>query len=145
MIKRELPVYTVPALDHDAMMAREFGHKLTPRHRIERRIVAALCAYLESNAFEVIAVDSGDERVKVNSAKAAMEEIFNLDESRVVFERVDKDIKTSRHTVLIILGNGNDGLDLISDWSYSEGDADGFGAAMDWFIGPGLESIEAIL
>lgn len=122
------PLSTVPELDHDAMMAKRFGHTLTARMRVERLIVWRLLEHLAANGFRVTAIDS-DDRERVRTPKAAMELIFDLDDSRVVVSKPGG----PEHTVLLILGNGGMGEDLISDWTYTEGDPDGFNAAMDAF------------
>jgi len=56
-----------------------------------------------------------------------MELIFNLDEASLRFTKDG----TKEHGVLLVLGN--DGLDVISDWNYSDGDHDGFHKAMESF------------
>lgn len=116
----------VPELDHDAMMLQRFGHKVSPNGRLERRIVANLFAHMLAAGWRPYAVDDGEEVTKVADAKAAMELIFDLDEVRVVFANAEG----AKHTVLLVLGNG---IDIITDWGFSEGDADGFNAAMDAF------------
>lgn len=120
-----------PALDHDAMMVREFGpsNKLDQRQRNERSIVWNLCRHLRKQGFEVKAVYDGEGYTKVSDVLAAMELIFNLDEASL---RVEKP-GFSEHGILLILGNGNDGLDMIADYSYTNGDPDGFNAAMEAF------------
>jgi hypothetical protein len=116
-----VPAVTVPELEHDAMMLREFGHTVSDRGRMERRIVAALLAHLSARGFEPRSVWDGEEDTPATDTKAVMELVFNLDESRVYF---------GSHSVVFILGNG---VDVLSDWTYSKGDADGFDAAMQAF------------
>lgn len=63
-----------------------------------------------------------------------MELIFNLDEVSLRFIPVScsqlKSKAEYEHGVLLVLGNG---CDIVSDWNYTEGDPDGFSAAMDKF------------
>jgi hypothetical protein len=116
---------TVPSLDHDAMMKKRFGHEVSAVGRRERRIVANLIAHMEREGWKVQGVHDGDGFDKAEDMKAAMELIFNLDDAGLYFEK-----SGAEHRVLLILGND---LDIISDWNYSEGDADGFNAAMEKF------------
>lgn len=135
----------VPALDHDAKMLKEFGHKVTPNGRLERRIIAALIAHLKRNGFSVVGVWDGEEFTKASNAKEAMEAIFNLDEAslRVITEGFNREehektrnfksrnaFADNEHGILLVLGNG---VDIISDWNYFKDDRDGFNAAMDAF------------
>lgn len=115
----------VPALDHDKMMKKRFGEVVRPQGVLERRIVANLIAHMETFGWKPYAVDDDDEATLVGDMKSAMELIFNLDDSLLTFIKDD-----TTHGVRLILGNG---FDLISDWGYSEGDPDGFNAAMDTF------------
>lgn len=117
----------VPALKHDAMMAACFGSTVSPNGRLERCIVANLIAHLAKHQWHPHSVFDGDDEIMVHSGKAAMELIFNLDEASVRFW---KESRTHWHGILLVLGNG---IDIVSDWNYSEGDADGFNAAMDLF------------
>lgn len=121
----------VPDLDHDAMMENRYGRRVGVRGRLERRIVAALCAHMAERGWLAHSVrDSDGERpvnaTKEHPAKDAMELIFNLDESRLVFSNG----KGARHAVLLIGGNG---IDIVSDWGFAHGDGDGFNAAMRAF------------
>lgn len=132
---------TVPALDHDAMMLRRFGCKVSPSGVVERRIVANLIAHLGKAGFSVHSVNDGEELTAVNDMKSAMELVFAVDEASLRFHKTgSKKSKTARglnsdawHGVLLIFGNGNNGLDCISDWNFYDGDRDGFDAAMNAF------------
>lgn len=115
----------VPALDHDALMLSKYGVKVSPNGRLERRIVANLIAHLAAAGFAVVGVYDGEEESPAADAKAAMELIFNLDESYVRFTK-----DGAMRGVYLVLGNG---IDIVSDYSYAEGDADGFDAAMQAF------------
>lgn len=123
----------VPELDHDRMMKERFGHEVGARGRLERRIVAGLCAHLEAAGFAPHSVYDGEEETRVSNAKEAMELVFNLDEASLRFAKPGH----REHGVLLVLGNGED---LVSDWNYSKGDCDGFDAAMEAF----LDSIETL-
>jgi hypothetical protein len=115
----------VPSLDHDAMMKRRFGTEVSATGRRERRIVANLIAHMEREGWKVQGVHDGDGFDKTPDMKSAMELIFNLDLAGLYFEKGD-----AEHRVLLVLGND---MDIVSDWNYSEGDPDGFNAAMEKF------------
>lgn len=116
-----------PALDHDAMMAQRFASKVSANGHLERAIVWNLCAHLAAAGFAVVAVDDGEEVTKTADAKAALELVFNLDEAWLYFR---KGRNGRRRVVFLVLGEGDT---IITDWSYTEGDADGFNAAMNAF------------
>jgi len=118
----------VPALDHDAMMLARFGQAVGPSGRLERRIVANLIAHMEEAGFRADRVFDGEDDVHVIDMKSAMELIFNLDEATLWFFKEGAPHKT--HGVFLVLGNG---CDIVSDWSYSDRDGDGFDAAMRAF------------
>ena len=102
----------VPELDHDAMMLFRYGHKISPNGRLERRIVAALCAHLAERGWLPAAVHDGDGERLVHNTKSAMELIFNLDDALLYFTNSSG----RRHWVRLVMGNGTD---IISDYSYS--------------------------
>jgi hypothetical protein len=116
----------VPELEHDAMMAREFGQKVGERGRTERRVVATLCALMLERGWVPVAVWDGERLEKTTDAKSAMEFIFNLDEASLRFAKPSN--PKNWHGVLLVLGNGED---IVSDWNYSRDDADGFNADME--------------
>lgn len=119
-----------PALGIDAELKRLYGGSpLDQRQKNERSIVWNLCRHLNKHGFKAVAVYDGDDMVEVSDTLGAMELIFNLDQASL---RVRK-TGFAEHGILLILGNGNEGLDLITDWNYSEDNLDGFGAAMEAF------------
>lgn len=122
-----------PVLAHDKMMEKKYGQKINSNGKLERRIVWNLCKHLNTKGFMVTAVDDDGQTIFLRSknplirAKSAMEHIFNLDDSLVYFRSQDH---STEHWVRLVLGNGED---IISDFNYFEGDADGFNAAMEAF------------
>lgn len=127
----------VPALDHDAMMAAKFGSHVSPNGKLERRIVANLIAHLERAGFKVHSVNDGEELKAVTDMKAAMEAVFAVDEASLRFYKGGKKGRTATqldndlwHGVMLMLGEG---VDIINDWNYNDGDADGFNKAMEAF------------
>jgi hypothetical protein len=115
-----------PKLQHDAMMEKRFGTAVSPEGKIERRIVYNLGKHLEDKGFRVYGVHDGDDFTKCSRIEPAMEVIFNLDQAHLYFRKVGH----KPHWVFLVLGNG---IDIVSDYSYSEGDEDGFLKAMDAF------------
>jgi len=102
---------------------------------LERSIVRGLIRHMKAAGFVAYRVNDGGEMVYVKgSEKAAMEAVFAVDESSLRFIPVSASalrgsLKANyEHGVLLIGGNG---CDIISDWNYTDGDADGFNKAMD--------------
>jgi hypothetical protein len=125
------PDFNVPKLDIDALMYGECQVK--PSHfKVERRIIYNLGLHLEANGFVIAEVFDGDEFIAVKSIKGAMEVCFSLDEASLRVRQINV-AGGPEHGIEVIFGNGNNGMDLISDWSYSVDDADGFNAVMDAF------------
>jgi hypothetical protein len=94
----------------------------------EKRLYRALIDHLEQRGFKLHSVNDGEEIHEVNAHSKAEEVVFSVDESWTFFVK-DGD----RHYVYIILGNGNDGYDLIADYSFIKGDPNGFAKAMEDF------------
>lgn len=122
----------VPTLDGDKTAYAKWGHRLTTWGRRERRIVANLIAHLNAHGFIVVAVDDGgdeDEQIADNNMKEAMEAAFAVDEAALIFAYHSNQPGTRYYRVELIFNNGNDGLDVISDYT----DSPIFSAAMDKF------------
>lgn len=125
-----------PALYIDHFMKEKYGTEVSADGRLERRIVANLIHHLEQRGFQVHRLNDGESIQRVKDMKEAMELIFNLDEASLRFipvacaalSKAEQDRR--EHGVLLVLGNG---IDIISDWNYTEGDPDGFHKAMDAF------------
>lgn len=131
---------------------------------LERRILRALLKHLLAEGWQCAAVYD-NERTSYPRDDAETEQlVFNLDEASVRFMRsadvpsfhARRKVEASgpvrsreandwgaqrdvMHGVLLVLGNG---VDLISDWNFTEGDRDGFNKAMDAFD---AESASALL
>jgi hypothetical protein len=103
-----------PALDHDAMMLREFGRKVSATGKVERRVVANLFAHLAQHGWQLVHVNDGSDCTPVADAKAAMELMFNLDESFVRIERPRLDDESISGWLRFVNGNG---IDILSDYS----------------------------
>lgn len=137
----------VPVLDHDKLMFERYGTALTTWCRRERRIIANLMFHLAQKGFRCAYVYDGEEFNKVTAPlqdvmaniKNTMEIAFNLDEC-VLRMRDEKDAdkrfnaKCEEWGITLIFGNGNDGLDVISDWSFTQTErGQQFDAAMNEF------------
>ena len=121
-----MKIQTPPTLELDKVLYKD--RAMPPDVRRERRIVWNLIHHLYQNGgWTVARVEDGETRPKVTSAKAAMELLFNLDDAWLGFSNT-----TSKRTHYVRFVFGND-MDVISDWNYSEGDPDGFDAAMNKF------------
>lgn len=122
----------VPVLDGEA------GKYLPAHCYVERRIVANLIAHMQRAGFSVRNVYDGEDVHQIRNGhapeaiKKAMEHIFAVDESSLRFRKIEADHAKQwpAHGVLLIGGNG---VDIISDWNYTDGDPDGFSTAMDAF------------
>lgn len=117
-------IENAPALELDKALYKD--RPMPPHVRRERRIVWNLFAHLLADGWHVSRVFDGDEYVRVNTSKDALEVIFNLDDATVYFSK----IHVGTHGVKLVLGND---IDIISDWYFTDGDPDGFSAAMDKF------------
>lgn len=99
----------VPTLDVDQEAAKR-GRTISHEGRMERRVVAGLIDHLKDQGYNPIEVMcEGETEGEVHDKKDAMEIVFNLDDSVIVFQGPDGD----RHGVLLIQGNG---LDIVSDY-----------------------------
>lgn len=110
----------VPALDGDDK------HTILPHVLLERRIVANLIAHMQAAGFEIKYVFDTEEEVQCTTTKEAMEAIFAVDLAHLHMQK--KGFK--RHFIMLVLGNG---FDIISDYSYTPGDPDGWIVAVDSF------------
>lgn len=101
-------------------------HPMPPHVRREQRIVANLIHHLEQAGFKVMSVYDSEEDNCVSNMKEAMELIFNLDDA-VLWVMRDG---FKQHYIQLVMGND---LDIISDYSFTEHDPDGFQVAMEAF------------
>lgn len=130
-------------------LAGDKGQKLPPHCIVERRIVANLIAHMLAAGWLLHSVNDGEAVTGCATMSEAMELCFAVDEASLRFwkplkrevrgateeqliDQYNGDLKHC-HGVLLIFGNGNNGLDVISDWNYSDGDRDGFNKLMGAF------------
>ena len=120
-------IIQAPALNINKIL---YKGDIPPHIRREQRIVANLIYYMQKAGWKVSEVFDGEEFTPVGSTIEAMEIIFNLDEALLYFRKGIDSSHQVGHNVTLILGND---LDIICDWTYSKGDADGFNALMSTF------------
>lgn len=109
---------------------------------LERAIVRGLIRFMKKKGWVPFRAFDGESWSTLRNESSAMEVVFAVDEISLRFvpaamwspgpgKLPSKDardvIAASEHGVLLVLGNGED---VISDWNYTDGDADGFNAAM---------------
>lgn len=116
-----------PALEIDKVLYK--GQDMHLRAKNERKVVFALLTHLLGKGFRLVSVYDGDDQQAVSTVQAAMELIFNLDESHVWFQKEG----FNKHYVFFVMGNAEDASEVISDWNYTVADPDGFDAAMNAF------------
>jgi hypothetical protein len=97
----------------------------------EWRTVRRLLNFLKRNGFAVVGVWDGEETEHPASVLETLAFVFNLDEVSI---RISNDGGKTEHGILIVLGNNDDGSEVVSDWSFSNNDPDGFDALMDRFL-----------
>ncbi len=104
-----------PELEHDKMMAAQFGTELRANDRRERRIVWNLLHALKAAGFTPYSIDDTEEDTRLDEAqdplKQTMELLFNLDIAQVTFTNGIR-----LPWVQFVMGND---IDIISDYSYS--------------------------
>jgi hypothetical protein len=124
-------VSSVPALKVDSILFK--NTLMHQRAKNERRVVHALFEMLVSHGFRIIAVWDGETMEKTYSEATqvtdAMETVFNLDESSVWVVKPG----FKEHYIYIVLGNADDGSEVVADYSYSNNDPDNFNALMEAF------------
>lgn len=109
----------------------QFGITLIPRVRLEQRIAWNLFQHLSLAGFEPVNVDDGDEVTRTKTWKHVMEIIFNLDDAWVNVRHKTRGPEDAPHYIRFVFGS--EGVNCISDWSYSTPDRDHFNATMSAF------------
>lgn len=100
-----------------------YAHK---RLALEEKIVRKLIRDMKQEGWTPGWVYT-DEQEKVSTETQTLDAVCSVDESTITFVKGPAS-KQNRHGVLLVKGNG---VDVICDWDFSEGDEDGFSAAMD--------------
>lgn len=116
-----------PDLAIDKSLARGKPVNLIRRQKIERAIVWNLIRHLAEHGFQVIGTFDGEEAEKTTDASEIMENVFNLDDCHVHFQ------KPGNRARWVWFVMGNDGPDVLCDYGCPIGDPDGFVAAVESF------------
>lgn len=96
--------------------------------RTERGVLQSLIRYMKPRGFELLGVNDGEETVKTSNEKDALDTVFSVDESWMIFRKQG----FTRHSVYVVLGNSPE--EVVADWGYKEGDPDGWDKAMEaWY------------
>lgn len=111
-----------PTLDIDK------NRPLTSHARMYRRVIASLLTHIQKAGFTIEGIHDGEEFTRTATIKESMEIIFNLDEAHIIVTSK----ANRRHRIFIVLGN-DDPEDIVCDWSFTDGDPDGFNAALENF------------
>lgn len=107
------------------------GRSIPARCKLERRIVWNLLKHLHANGWEPVMVDDGgDENPVTRTPEAVMDAVFAVDDSHLYVRKQITEKSGMTHWIRLIGGNG---IDMICDYSYSNGDANGFSAVMEAF------------
>lgn len=91
-------------------------HELDKRMALEREVVSKLIEVAAKHGYAITKVDDGEERVKCSTPQEAIDAVFSVDESLMLFKHPDQ---PKVHCAFIVLGN--DGHDAIADHSLGEG------------------------
>lgn len=83
----------------------------------EEKIVRHMVEKLAEAGWALKEVFDGGETIKTTTAAEAIDVMNSVEESYIRFEK-----NGETRTIYVINGNGNDGWDLITDYSYVEGD-----------------------
>jgi len=110
--------------------------KIRNRIAIEIRIVRHLIREMKKGGWDVYAVNDGEEFQKLKGEKKALEAAFAVDEASIYFENKSLPLRledgtmdcVGHHAYLVF---GNDGYDVVADWSYSENENDTFNSIME--------------
>lgn len=93
-------------------MNRPIDPKIAARQEIERKVIAHLIQTAQAAGYAIRYADDGEDRVRAPSEAEAIEAVFAVDESRIVFKHPEEPLG---HCAVIVLGN--DGWDCVADAS----------------------------
>lgn len=86
--------------------------EVSQRQAIERRVVRHLIRTAKAHGYALVRVWDGEESIRVSTERDAMDTVFSVDESRIVFKHPSE---PKAHCAVIVLGN--DGWDAVADSS----------------------------
>jgi hypothetical protein len=102
--------------------------------KTERTELRRLIEHLAAREFHISGIDDGgDERVDLDTFRAwpdllieVVEAVFAVDSSTLFVQRPGG----KEHGIDLVLGNADDGSELVADYSWTNGDPDKFSEAM---------------
>ncbi len=86
--------------------------ELSERQTIERRVIRHLIRTARAHGYALVRVWDGEASIRVTSERDALDAVFSVDESRIVFKHPSEE---KAHCAVIVLGN--DGWDAVADAS----------------------------
>lgn len=111
------------------------------RIEIEKKVVRKLVREMKAAGWMPINVYDGEETVPVSTETEVLDNVFAVDDSRIVFRKVVVPLAPMRRSAVIVLGNG--GWDCIADHSLSaDHKYDDFVKVMDEVIYPYCEKLD---
>ncbi len=96
-------------------MTRPLDPQIAARQDIERKVIAHLIQVAQAAGYALVAVNDGEERVRVTTEAEALEAVFAVDESRIIFKHPEDE---KGHCAVIVLGNS--GWDCVADASMGD-------------------------
>ena len=122
-LEREL----LPLTDASVALMASIATKTLPSQEIERRVITHLITTMRDNGWSIKYIGDGEENVRCEDHNEALDTVFSVDESNIVFVKDGK-----RRQVVVVLGNGADCLADHSD----PGEDDEFVQIMDNLVYP---------
>lgn len=114
-------------LDIDKSIYKDQGGKASLSAHLERSIILDMIAHLDTAGFKLEGGNDGDDEEDFTEPMKALDFFWDrVDYVHLHFRKEGFNL----HTVMLVRGNG---IDVISDWTYTNGDPDGFDAAVSAF------------
>lgn len=112
----------VPALKIDKVL---FADRAMPnRCRLERKALWSILGDMADKGWTAYRTNDGERIEAHTDPESVMEVCFNLDEVRVGFRNEAGD----KHNIFLVFGNSPN--EIVCDWGFTDGDPDGFDAAI---------------
>ena len=112
----------VPMLKIDGIL---FDDRPMPNHcRLERKALWSILGDMADKGWTACRTNDGGRIEAHTDPKSVMEVCFDLDEAWVTFCNEADD----NHTIFLVFGNSPN--EIVADWGFTDGDPDGFDAAI---------------
>ena len=95
-------------------MNQPLDPEIAARIDIERKVITHLIQTAAAAGYALVSVDDGEALVRVTTEAEALDAVFSVDESKIIFKHPDE---PKGHCAVIVLGN--DGWDAVADSSVS--------------------------